>query len=880
MSLGTIASLAAQSNTHPIILLIDIVSVEDGAALHLSQLPCTFGGSSYLPHITGVSGFEQDLSSSSIGIMGISDITITLGDADGTYTSWDNAHFFKGAKLTATLLFLNEATGTPASSDSQVIFKGICNAPDSVSPLSMTISAYNRFNATFLLIPTSRISQFSQTVFPGTGAQDCDDANANGPANPSSAGYQYWAPGGAATDVIPYLPYGDCGYGPMRGVGGFGGSNPLGNFLVAATAANIFSSTTIGNSGLGATSGALVNHIVIISSGTGVGQERRIQANTSTTITVANPFTVTPDATSHFVVLYAFCSNTPEDCQARGMFAQDSSGRNCFRYRGITFVPTDWRYESPNGHHQNTTSDPNFAKYNDVIPLVYGTARVIGKIMFTQTANDTRGQAIICEGPIAAMGTDTGTGNTMIIGGEIIPYDPTYPHVDTVTGKWKYGLGTVGQNYQDVFFPNSDTYSKIAVVSFNFPPQFAQNSSSFSVSVLVQGLMMPTYGAGGLVAIASTFTDNPAWIILDVLRRSGWQLSEINVPSFYAFSVYAEQQIAANVSSSCTSLRNRFRLSAVISEQQPVADVISSFLGNCRGILSYDNAGLLRLDCENRQCNTTLAANVTAGAGHIATVEDGAGITIGSQLVIDSGANQETVTVQTVQLAANDFQFEANFAKNHSTGATVVIPPAFAFDLSSIAQNSDGTPKLVRTSLKTAATPNDYTVEFQNSARQYVQDSAQLLSVAEANNFGAKVVGQLNADGFEDVDSAVRAERLELYKGHGRRSSANKILSRGNMFAQLESSVKAIGATIGSLVSVTYPKEGWVNKLFRVVHLSPTPDQQFPYWNMGFTLREHDDAWYDDVNGNIEPTPGAIPNSPNPTPPLPKPPRPHFPILA
>lgn len=862
--MSTLATLAALANTYPVILLFDIVSVEDGTALHLSQLPITFNSVTYTAAVQSISGLEFDLDSSPLGIMGISDIQMVLGDADGTYTNWDNVHYFKGATVTVTMVMVNPVTGLPASSDSRVIFKGIFNAPDQVTPTALTLSAYNRFNATFLLLPTSRISQFSPTIFPGDGATDCDDANANLPASKASAGYQWQAPSKVAADIAQYLPYFSCAYNPI----GFNGSTALGNELLAATTATIHTSTTIGAGTLNL--GNMQNQFVVITSGTGAGQARRILSNNATTITVANAFTTTPDGTSVFVILYGFCTKTAEDCTARGMHDTDSSARNCFRFRGITKVPADWRYRSPNGHHQQTVSNQNFAKYNDVIPLVYGTCRVPLKILFNQTANDVRGQYLVCEGPIQNM-------SALLVEGELIPLNQSYPHVDTSTGMWKFGLGAVGQNYQDLEFPNGDPYSGIAIVSASFPPQFVNNSTSFDISVLVQGLLVPTYNASGAVVSSATFTDNPAWIILDILRRSGWQLAELNVPSFYAFSIYCAQQIAANVSSTCTQLANRFRLSAMILQQQPVADILRAFLGESRGILSYDTSGLLRIDCENRITNTTLSANVSSGT-QFATVNDGAGITIGSVLAI-GGSNPETVTVTSVQLSGNNFQFQATFANSHSTNDTVKASGIFTFDLSSILNDGNGSPMLTRSSLATANTPNEYTVQFQNSLRQFVQDTALLISTVEANNFGAKVIGQLNAEGFEDVDSAVRAERLALYKGHGRRNSANQIQSRGNLFVTLTSSVKAFAVGVGQIAYLTYAKEGWTSKAFRVTHVAPAAENEFPYWNIQFTLREHDDQWYDDVNGNITPAPGVIPSSPNPKPPLPVPPRPVMPIF-
>ena len=61
-------------------------------------------------------------------------------------------------------------------------------------------------------------------------------------------------------------------------------------------------STTVGNSGLGMLTNEFVGDLVRITRGKGATQERAVIANTSTTLTVAPAWTVTPDTTSFFVV--------------------------------------------------------------------------------------------------------------------------------------------------------------------------------------------------------------------------------------------------------------------------------------------------------------------------------------------------------------------------------------------------------------------------------------------------------------------------------------------------------------------------------------------------------------------------------------------------
>lgn len=76
------------------------------------------------------------------------------------------------------------------------------------------------------------------------------------------------------------------------------------------TAADIFTSQSVGNSGLSLTVDALKGNYAVILSGTGRGQKRRISSNDATTCYIVNQWATTPDATSHFGVV-DFSSGAP-----------------------------------------------------------------------------------------------------------------------------------------------------------------------------------------------------------------------------------------------------------------------------------------------------------------------------------------------------------------------------------------------------------------------------------------------------------------------------------------------------------------------------------------------------------------------------------------
>lgn len=86
-----------------------------------------------------------------------------------------------------------------------------------------------------------------------------------------------------------------CGYNPTA-------IGDVAEAFFGERAADIFSSTTIGDSTLNETADAHQNRIAVITAGTGRGQKRRIRSNSATTFTLYHPWQTTPDATSRFRV--------------------------------------------------------------------------------------------------------------------------------------------------------------------------------------------------------------------------------------------------------------------------------------------------------------------------------------------------------------------------------------------------------------------------------------------------------------------------------------------------------------------------------------------------------------------------------------------------
>src|ERR1035441_8811252 len=69
----------------------------------------------------------------------------------------------------------------------------------------------------------------------------------------------------------------------------------------------------------------------------------------------------------------------------------------------------------------------------------------------------------------------------------------------------------------------------------------------------------------------------------------------------------------------------------------------------------------------------------------------------------------------------------------------------------------------------------------------------------------------------------------------------------GNTYIEFQTSIKVFGVRPGDLITVTYQKEGLNRQPFRVLKISPATN----YRTTTITAQIHDDAWYDDTNGQV-----------------------------
>ena len=483
---------------------------------------------------------------------------------------------------------------------------------------------------------------------------------------------------------------------------------------------------------------------------------------------------------------YTTCGYTRTDCQSRGMFSQDHALNTTQRFGGIEFVPSSILVRSygEQGRHWTPVLD-NVAEYNDFVPLVYGTAWYTPGIVFARNdGNLTRMEVLLGLGEINQV-------VTVLVNGLVIPVGHAGKNM-TGTGWFNlfssgartggFNLDFTDQNGN----PLGDPYGSMAALSVVVPNEINNGSSLPTIEVLLEGLKLNSYAADGAF-VSKVFTNNPAWILLDILLRCGWDLSEIDVTSFATTAAYADQQIETQDLNGNTITIARFQCNLALTWSRTAGDVIRGIRNSCRLYLTYGATGLLRLCVEN-----TFALQQPTQLGWS-----------NSTAVYNGGWPSYEFT-------------------DGSSGAA------------NIARKANGGSSLSLTSQNITYTPNWLTVEFQDSLNGYQQDSFTLYDTDDIALTGQQITTTLMALGLPNYDQASRILAYNLDRA-----------IRGNVFVTFQTSVKALGIQPGDLITLTYMKEGFERQPFRVIKIAP----DLNYRTVVITAQIHDDAWYDDTNG-------------------------------
>ena len=475
------------------------------------------------------------------------------------------------------------------------------------------------------------------------------------------------------------------------------------------------------------------------------------------------------------------CDHSRADCEARGMFRLDQQGSSTARFGGFQFLPPSVMVRAY-GDKSSRLSDAvdGRARSNDAVPLVYGTGWVSAPVIFARNdGNLTHCEVLVAQGPIDQV-------LRVVASGVALP--PGEAGKDMTGTGWYNILSMGGRNgaenldFVDVSGqPLGDPHGGVACLSVVIPNRNLGSSGLPRIDVLVDGLRLPHCDADG-AALPAAFTRNPSWVVLDLLRRHGWRDEDLNLASFAATAAYCDEGVAVPLADGQERQTARFAVNLVIQQRRSLVDFLRGLRCAASLLLTVDEDGRLMAGPE-----TTIAKQHSEKR---------------------DGSNAE---------AAISGGWPAYEFGDGTSGRTGIL-------------RQDSGKSTFRIWRRAASeVPNRLTVEYQDSLREYAQDTLSLVDYEEVERRGMETSAPSSAIGLPHFDQAARILRLQLQRGIA-----------GNHFIEFESSVQAFGLRPGDLIAVTHAREGLDRALYRILRLTPAVN----FERVKVVAQRHEDRWY------------------------------------
>jgi hypothetical protein len=207
----TIFELKEQAVTDTPLLLFDCV-LPDGRTEHWSTHAVTVGDAAYSARVLRHNVFELQASSDQ-GVDGVPRISLVLANADSHCSQIERSTGWKGARLTAGLVFY-DLRNASALTERSVLFQGICNPPDEILEATFRITATNRMNLQRLMLPQVRIQRRCPWEFPADESQRAEAVDGGTSGKYSRyyrCGYSAGVPGGMGR-LDGAAAFEGCGY--------------------------------------------------------------------------------------------------------------------------------------------------------------------------------------------------------------------------------------------------------------------------------------------------------------------------------------------------------------------------------------------------------------------------------------------------------------------------------------------------------------------------------------------------------------------------------------------------------------------------------------------------------------------------------------------
>jgi hypothetical protein len=522
---------------------------------------------------------------------------------------------------------------------------------------------------------------------------------------------------------------------------------------------------------------------------------------------------------------FTFCDYTYNSCVARlgnaalptsappGAVVQierDTSGRQTARFSGLFWNPPyDWRgNDYLAGNKTEGINNNNDAKLNDYYPLIYGVGFIDPIVLNVEgDANSTRFEVALCVGELTTDPTNPAPIQAVLVNDQVIPFES---QTNDVLNRWYWDTtgGRSGATMKGPIFNGmGNCYGGIATLLIVVPKSVQASSGIPTVRVLTYAPTIHTYASTDPAAFVPRVSVNPVWILLDMLRRADWDISQIDLPAFLAEANYCEVFIPYQALDGTNRTHQRYRCGVAYRTPRTVADVLTNYLASFRGTLRTNNlTGQLQV------------------------------------LIRKTLADQQPAPIP----SSNS---QTPIASVTATGASANGYVAYAFDESNI-KWVNGAPSLTFSQRQNNDTPNRVTATFQDEDASFVTDTLSLLDQDDVTRLGNQTIkGNLTAEGFLNFDTAFRlleSMLAEQFRGNPRTPIGGATFDTGGTLqATFATTSKVVDVKCGDLCSFNFAPYGISNWLVRVTSIRPSADYEEAEVKATFHL----DDWYLDSYG-------------------------------
>lgn len=448
------------------------------------------------------------------------------------------------------------------------------------------------------------------------------------------------------------------------------------------------------------------------------------------------------------------------------------------------------------GQWMDFQNNPNEQKWGRPIPLVYGTAWVDAITSVVGDGNATRGEAIVCDGEADAIL-------------EVVVNDIRLQAATDITGGTNYLVQDALARYNVINrgdrdgAPNQDkpwngegdSYGSMCTILWVLHNKYADPASVPRVRVLVRGPKIRVYSDAS--TYASEYSDNPVWVVVDLLLRAGVRASALDMASAITAAAVCSASISYTDQYGASANHARFACSLVVAQKQTAADLIRR----------------VRLGCGLR-----LVQN--SSTGQVQFFMDG------------------TLAVQQGSAPAGTNNATPITSKSASGGAANGY---LAYDFTRVL-DVNGKSSLKISGPSGGDAPNRVSLSFSNSERNWAGDSLAMIDAAAIAAAGKQIDATFDAAGINTMDQAKRIARrwlAEQNRGNTRNDTA------GTEIYQFLYSFGAVRVRAGHICRLTDSEYGISNQLIRILQLRPSRN----YETVEITAAAHNDDWYVDTYG-------------------------------